>query len=193
MANNQQGQSALPQYRILDLTEGGCMLGGRLLGDLGADVIKIEPPGGSLSRSEPFYKETIDPEKSLLWFAYNHNKRGITLDLSKVEGQNLFKDLVKTTDVILESFEPGYLSGFKLGYSDLCQIKQDIILTSITPFGQSGPKGHYKGSDLTAWASGGYLYICGNPDRAPTWVSFPQASLFGGAEAAIGSLVALWP
>jgi crotonobetainyl-CoA:carnitine CoA-transferase CaiB-like acyl-CoA transferase len=192
MVSNQQKQTTLPPYRVIDLTEGGCMLGGRLLGDLGADVIKIEPPGGSPSRSQPFYKEIANPEKSLFWFAYNCNKRGITLDITKKEGQKLFKDLVRTADVILESFEPGYLSKLDIGYQELCHIKKDIIVTSITPFGQNGPKSHYKGSDLTAWASGGYLYICGNPDRAPTWITFPQASLFGGAEAAIGSMAALW-
>jgi benzylsuccinate CoA-transferase BbsE subunit len=179
-------------YRILDLTEGGCMLGGRLLGDMGADVIKIEPPGGSLSRIAPYYKNIEDPEKSLFWFAYNANKRGITLDIHKSEGQELFKKLVRTADAVIESFEPGHLKSLKLGYPELSKLKPDIILTSITPFGQDGPKSGYLGSDLTAWASGGYLYACGDADRAPIWISFPQAGLFGGAEAAIGSVTALW-
>jgi benzylsuccinate CoA-transferase BbsE subunit len=183
--------AALPPYRVLDLTEGGCLLGGRLLADLGADVIKIEPPGGSPSRIAPYYKDIVDPEKSLFWFAYNTNKRGITLDITKEEGRALFISLVVSADVVLESFEPGYLSSLKLGYSDLCRIKPDIILTSITPFGQEGPKAHFQGSDLTAWASGGYLYSCGTPDRAPVWISFPQSSLFGGAEGAIGSMMAI--
>jgi crotonobetainyl-CoA:carnitine CoA-transferase CaiB-like acyl-CoA transferase len=192
MVKENKIKSALPPYRVLDLTEGGCMLGGRMLGDLGADVIKIEPPGGSPSRIAPYYKNIADPEKSLFWFAYNANKRGITLDFSKSEGQTLFNKIVKTADIILESFEPGYLGTLKLGYADLCQIKPDIIVASITPFGQRGPKVSYKGSDLTAWASGGFLYTCGNPDRAPVWISFPQAGFFGGAEGAIGSIAAMW-
>ena len=184
--------SALGPYRFLDLTESGCMIGGRILADLGADVIKIEPPGGSPSRIAPFYKEISDPEKSLYWFAYNMNKRGITLDINKTDGQELFKKLVKTADGVIESFEPGYMSTVGLGYDDLVRIKQDIVMTSISLFGQNGPKAHYKGSDLTAWASGGYLNMCGDPDRPPNWMSFPQASQHAGAEAATGTMTALW-
>lgn len=185
-------ESALYPYRVLDLTEGGCMIGARMLADLGADVIKIEPLGGSPSRIAPYYQDISHPEKSLYWFAYNMNKRGITLDLTTTEGQGIFKQLVETADVVMESLQPGYLASLGLGYSDLSRTKPDLIMTSITPFGQSGPRAHYKGTDLTAWASGSYLYICGNPDRAPVWISFPQAMLFGGAEAAVGTLTALW-
>jgi crotonobetainyl-CoA:carnitine CoA-transferase CaiB-like acyl-CoA transferase len=187
---NKNNNSALQSCRVLDLTEGGCMIGGRILGDLGADVVKIEPPGGSSSRIGPFYKDIADPEKSLYWFAYNLNKRGITADITRPEGREIIKKLVKTADIVIESFDVGYLAKIGLGYDDLCKIKPDIILASITPFGQSGPKSHYKGSDLTAWASGGYLYICGDPDRPPNWMSFPQALLHAGAEAAAGSMTA---
>ena len=184
--------SALGHYRILDLTEGGCLIGAKILGDLGADVIKIEPPAGSPSRIGPYYKNISDPEKSLFWFAYNTNKRGITLDIEKDKGQEIFKRLVATADAVMESFQPDTMDQLGLGYNDLLKIKSDIILTSITPFGQSGPKARYKGSDLTTWAGGGYLNICGDPDRAPVWISFPQASLHGGAEAAAGTMTALW-
>ena len=189
---NLGAETALPPYLILDLTEGGCMVGGRLLADLGADVIKIEPPGGSPSRTGPYYKNCVAPEKSLFWWAYNTNKRGITLDITKAEGRKIFKNLVLKADAVLEGFEPGYINRLKLGYADLCEIKPDIILTSITPFGQNGPKAQYQASDLTIWASGAYLYACGNPNRAPTWISFPQAGLFGGAEGAIGTMTAIW-
>jgi benzylsuccinate CoA-transferase BbsE subunit len=182
--------SVLPPIRILDLTEGGCMLGGRLLGDAGADVIKIEPPGGSSSRIWPFYHDIKTPEKSLFWFAYNANKRGVTLDIRQKEGQAIFKKLVKNADIVLESYEPGYMSSLGLGYADLCEVKNDIIMTAITPFGQSGPKAHYSASALTVWASGGYLNACGDPDRAPVWITLPQTYLFGGCEGAIGSLSA---
>ncbi len=184
--------SALTPYRVLDLTKGGCMIGAKLFGDLGADVIKIEPPGGSPSRTAPFYKDIPDPEKSLFWFAYNTSKRGITLNLEKPEGQEIFKKLLLTTDIIIESFELGYMSRLGLGYADLSRIKPEIVVASITPFGQAGPKANYKGSDLTTWASGGFLSTCGDPDRAPNWISFPQTSLFGGVEAATGAMSALW-
>ncbi len=182
--------SILPPMRVLDLTEGGCMLGGRLLGDAGADVIKIEPPAGSPSRIWPFYHDIHTPENSLFWFAYNANKRGVTLDIHQPRGQDIFRKLALRADIILESYEPGYMSSIRLGYTDLCRIKPDIIFTSITPFGQTGPKAHYAASALTVWASGGYLNACGDPDRAPVWITLPQTYLFGGAEGAIGSLAA---
>jgi benzylsuccinate CoA-transferase BbsE subunit len=190
MVKKQEKQTLLPAIKILDLTEGGCMLGGRLLGDMGADVTKIEPPGGSTSRIWPYYGNEASPEKSIYWFAYNANKRGITLDIRKAEGQALFKKLVKSADIIMESYQPGYMDSLKIGYADLCQIKADIIYTAITPFGQNGPKAHYSASDLSVWASGGFLNDCGDPDRAPVWITLPQTSLFGGCEGAIGSLAA---
>lgn len=192
MNKQQENSLALPQIRVLDLTEGGCMLGGKMFADSGADVIKIEPPFGSPSRIGPYYKNQTEPEKSLYWMAFNTNKRGITLDLQKTEGQDLFRKLVKTADIILESLDLGYMDSLKLGYSELCKIKPDIIYAAITPFGQTGPKSHYKGTDLTALASGGFLNACGDPDRAPVWIGFPQTSLFAGAEAAVGSMTAYW-
>ncbi len=181
--------------RVLDLTEGGVMLGGRLLGDAGADVIKIERPGGSdpcISRIWPYYQDSGKPQESFFWFTYNANKRGITLDLEPPEGRELFKKLVAKADVVLESREPGYMKKLGLGYEDLCKIKPDIIYTAITPFGQEGPKAHYDASALTVWASGGYLNACGDPDRAPVWISMPQTFLFGGCEGAIGTLMAYY-
>ncbi|MFC1860932.1 CaiB/BaiF CoA transferase family protein [Chloroflexota bacterium] len=191
MNYHQDIDTHLGPYRILDLTEGGCMVGGRFLGDMGADIIKIEPPGGSISRIAPFYKDIPHPEKSLFWFAYNTNKRSITLDIGRLDGQEIFRRLAKTADAVIESYEPGFMKQLRLGYTDLCKIKPDIIVTSITPFGQTGPKAHYKASDLTAWASGGYLSICGDADRSPVWIGFPQASLHAGAEAAPGTLAAI--
>jgi crotonobetainyl-CoA:carnitine CoA-transferase CaiB-like acyl-CoA transferase len=188
-----ENETMLAPYRVLDLTEGGCMISGKILADLGADVIKIEPPGGSPSRKiGPFYKDDPHPEKSIFWFAYNTNKRGITLDIKTMEGHELFSKLVKTADIVLENFQPGYLSELGLDYESLCEIKPDIILTSISAFGQTGPKALYKASELTSWASGGTLYTMGDPDRPPTWISFPQAFLHGGNVGAAGSLFALW-
>jgi benzylsuccinate CoA-transferase BbsE subunit len=192
MSKKQESKSALASIRVLDLTEGGCMLGGKLFADAGADVIKIEPPGGSPSRIGPYYKNIQDPQKSLYWFAFNTSKRGITLNLLKPEGQELFKKLVKTADIVLESFSPGYMDGLKVGYADLCKVNPDIIYSAITPFGQSGPKANLKASDLTVMASSGYLNACGDPDRAPVWIGFPQASLYAGCEGAIGAMTAYW-
>jgi len=127
---------------VLDLTDEKGMLCGKILGDFGADVIKIERPGGDPARKiGPFYKDMPDPEKSLFWFAYNNNKRGITLNIEIPDGQEIFKRLVKTTDFVIESFEPGYLDTLGLGYSDLEMVKPDIIVTSITPYGHTGREG----------------------------------------------------
>jgi crotonobetainyl-CoA:carnitine CoA-transferase CaiB-like acyl-CoA transferase len=188
----QKINSALDGYRVLDLTEDGCMISGKILGDLGADVIKIEPPGGSSSRIAPYYKDIPHPEKSLFWFAYNINKKGITLDIEKIDGQKIFKTMVKNADILIESFNPGYMDSLGLAYKDIQNLNSKLIMTSITPYGQNGPKSHYNASDLTVWASGGYLYLCGEPETPPVWISFPQALLFGGAEAASGTVAALW-
>jgi benzylsuccinate CoA-transferase BbsE subunit len=193
MSTNQGNKSALPPIRVLDLTEGGCMLGGKLFADAGADVIKIETPTGSPSRIAPFYKNLTDPNQSLFWMAYNTSKRGITLNLQKKEGQDLFRKLAAKADIILESFSVGYMDSLKLGYAEISKINPGIIYTAITPFGQNGPKAKYAASDLTLWASGGFLNDCGDPDRAPVWIGFgPQASLFGGCEGAIGAMTAFW-
>jgi crotonobetainyl-CoA:carnitine CoA-transferase CaiB-like acyl-CoA transferase len=169
------------------------MIGGKLFADFGADVIKIEPPQGSPSRMAPYLDNRPDPNRSLFWFAYNTNKRGITLNLEKTEGRQLFKSLALKADIILESLGPRYMDNLGLGYQNMAEIKPDIIYSSITPFGSSGPKSNYSASDLTIWASGGFLNDCGDPDRAPVWIGFaPQATLYGGAEGAIGALTAYW-
>lgn len=186
-------EGCLANLRVLDIAQGGTQMCGKIFADLGADVIKIEPPGGDSSgRIAPFYKDIQDPQKSLFWFAYNTNKRSVTLDIETSGGQEIFKKLVKTADFVIESFPPGYLDNLGLGYTALSEVNPRIIVTSITPFGQTGPKAHYKGSDLTVWASSGGLYATGDPDRPPVWTSFPQAYIHAGDEACIGSLVAYW-
>ncbi len=183
--------ACLEPYRVLDVTQGGCLFCARLLGDLGADVIKIEAPGGDPSRSiGPFYKDMPDPEKSLFWLAYNANKRGVTLNLEVPDGQEIFKRLVRRAHFVIESFPPGYLDGLGLGYAQLREICPDLIVVSITPFGQSGPYARFKASDLIAWAVSGYLYVLGDPDRAPTWIPYHQATLVGGVEGAAAAMIA---
>lgn len=183
--------SLLSPFSALDLTDEKGFLCGRILGDLGADVIKIEKPGGDPARDiGPFYHDIPDPEKSLFWFAFNANKRGITLDIENPDGQEIFKQLVKSADFVIESFPPGYMDSLGLGYLALSEINPKIILTSITPFGQTGPYKDYKASDLIAMAMGGQMYLCGDPDRPPVRVSFPQAYCHAGAQAAMGTMIA---
>ncbi len=183
----------LEGYRILDLTDEKGHLCGRILGDMGADVIKIEPPGGDPSRNTgPFYHDEPDPEKSLNWFYTNANKRGITLNLKTADGRQVFEELAKSADLVIESFHPGYMADLGLDYSSLAKIKPDIILTSITPFGQTGPYAQYKVTDIVAVSMGGMAYIFGNEDRAPVRISQPQAYFLGSQHAAIGSLSTLY-
>ena len=186
-------QGFLSSYRILDFTDGQGFICGKLLGDLGADVIKIEKPGGDPTRNiGPFYHDIPDPEKSLYWYAFNASKRGITLDIETSDGQEVFKKLIITSDCVIESFRLEYLDGIGLGYSDLCQIKSDIIVTSIVPFGSTGPYKEFEASDLVLWALSGLLYICGDSDRPPVRISFPQSYLHAGVDAAVGTIMALY-
>jgi len=179
-------------YRVLDLTNEKGFLCGKALGDFGADVIKIEKPGGEPARSlGPFYHDIPDPEKSLYWFAFNANKRSITLDIETADGRELFKNLVKTADVVIESFKPGYLDDIGLGYSILSEVNPGIILTSISGFGQKGPYRDYNDRDLAVWALSGYMYITGEPDRPPLAPSYPHAHLIGAMNGAIGTVIAL--
>jgi len=175
----------------LDLTDEKGFMCGKMLADLGADVIKIEPPSGDPGRrTGPFYHDIPDPEKSLYWFAYNAGKRSITLNIRTADGKEVFKRLVETADFVIESFAPGYLDGLGLGYSSLSEINPRIILTSITPFGQSGPYRDYKTSDLVAMSLGGYVYLTGEPDRPPVRIGSPQAYIHAGMSAASGTLIA---
>jgi crotonobetainyl-CoA:carnitine CoA-transferase CaiB-like acyl-CoA transferase len=186
-----QKEGMLSPYRVIDLSDEKGMLCGKILGDLGADVIKIERPGGDPARNiGPFYHDIPDPEKSLFWFSYNTSKRGITLNLETADGQEIFKRLLKTADFVIESFSPGFMDELGLGYSTLEKINPRIILTSITPFGQTGPRKDYKASDIVTLAFGGFMSLTGDADRAPLRISVEQAYCHAGAQAAVASLIA---
>ncbi len=187
-------EGMLSPYRVLDLTDEKGLLCGKLFGDLGADVIKVERPGGDPARSlGPFYHDEADSEKSLFWFAFNASKRGITLDIETVDGQELFKRLVKGTDFVIESFPPGYMDKLGLGYSALEKLNPRIIMVSITPFGQTGPYKDYKAPDIVAWAMGGVTYQYGDGDRPPIWIGHhSQAYLITAVAAAGGAMMALY-
>jgi crotonobetainyl-CoA:carnitine CoA-transferase CaiB-like acyl-CoA transferase len=189
----EKGELPLTGFRVLDLTNERGFLCGRMLGDLGADVIKVEKPGGDPSRNiGPFYHDIPHPERSLYWFAYNANKRGITLNIETRDGQEIFKKLVKLFDCIIESFSPGYMDEFGLGFHEVSKLNPQAIMASITPFGQGGQYRDYKSSDLTILAMGGFLYITGDPDRPPLAIGHPQTYLNAGADAAVAILMAYY-
>jgi len=186
-------EERLLDYRVLDLCDEKGYLSGKILADLGADVIKVEKPGGDSSRKVgPFYKMIPHPEKSLSWFAYNSNKRGITLNIETEDGKRLFRQLIEGADVVIETFTPGYMKSIGFGYDELSKINSKLIMTSITPFGQDGPRSHYKDGDGVMWSMGGMAYMSGDPDRAPVRMSFPQSYSHAGAAAALGTMFALF-
>ena len=193
MGGEENAKGTLSPYRILDLTTERGFICGKILGDLGADVIKIEKPGGDPGRNMgPFFHDIPDPEKSLYWFAFNTNKRSITLDIETVDGQEIFKRLVKKADVVIESFDPGHMDKIGLGYPVLNQVNPRIIMTSITGFGQTGPYKEYRDPDIVVWALSGNAYMTGDPDRAPLKPSYPMSYIYAGAlQGAVGTLVAI--
>lgn len=193
MMDKEKHEAALSGYRVLDLTDDKGYYCSKILAELGADVIKIEPPGGDTSRNiGPFHKDTPDPERSLYWWAYNTSKRGITLNIESTQGKDIFRRLVKTADVVVESSPPGYMDSLGLGYTALSEINPGIVVTSITPFGQTGPYRDWKGPDLVGWALGGQAFTTGDEDRPPCRISFPQAYLHASNHAASGTLAALY-
>ena len=182
------GMTLLSPYRALDLTDEGGHLAGHILARLGADVIAVEPPGGSpVRRLGPFAPDG----SSLTHSAYARGKRSVEFDLGTGEGLESFRRLVAGSDLLIESWAPGELASMGLGPSELAVINPSLIVVSITPFGQTGPKAGWAATDLTVWAAGGPAALCGDEDRAPLQVSVPQAFLHAGAQAASAAVVAL--
>src|SRR5262245_58269374 len=158
----------LSPYRVLDLTDERGLLCGQMLGDLGADVIQIEPPGGSPARRlGPFAGDVPHPDRSLAWWAYTRNKRSVTLDVTDPAGRDRLLELVRSAHFLIESETPGVRAVQRLDYEDLAVINPALIYVSITPFGQTGPRARWAASDLTVWAAGGPLILTGDSDRPP--------------------------
>ncbi len=184
-------EGLLAPYRVLDLTDDRGWVCGRILADLGADVIKVEPPGGDPGRRVgPFYGDIPHPDRSLYFWAFNLNKRGITLNLETEDGRHLFRRLAALSDFVIESFDPGYLDGLGLGFGELSRLNPRLILVSISAFGRDGPYARYRATDIVGMAMGGMMAISGDPDRPPVRVSVPQAWLHAGAQAAAGAMIA---
>jgi crotonobetainyl-CoA:carnitine CoA-transferase CaiB-like acyl-CoA transferase len=182
----------LDHLRVLDLSDGGALLCGRILADLGADVIQIEPPGGATARRlGPFAAGVPEPEGSLFWWAHARGKRGMVLDLDAPADRATLLDLARGADVFIESSAPGALAARGIGPADLAAHNPALVIVSISPFGQDGPRANEAATDLTVLASAGPLVLTGDEDRAPVRVAAPQAFLHAAAEAAVGTLVAL--
>lgn len=184
---------ALDDVRVLDMGGPPALYCTKLLADLGADVIKIEPPEGDPARRiGPFFRDEPHPEKSLYWFHFNTNKRSVTLNLEVADGREIFRRLARRADILIETFPPEHLDKVGLGYSVLREVNSRLIHVSITPFGQTGPWKNYKASDLIGVAAGGLMYVCGWPDRPPVRMGGSQAYHQASFHATAGTLIALY-
>jgi benzylsuccinate CoA-transferase BbsE subunit len=182
----------LDGIRVIDLSEEPGWLAGRILAELGADVVKVEPPGGDPGRVGPYLGDLEEPARSLRWLALNASKRGVTLDTRLPRGQEILRDLAAGADVLLETFEPGALASRGCGYEVLRERNPRLVWCAVTPFGQTGPWAHYRAHDLVVVALGGNLAMTGDPDRPPVRCTMPTAYLHAAPEAALGVTMALW-
>ncbi len=180
--------AVLEGIRVLDLTSFRGELAGRLLADLGADVLKVDcsqgPCRGAFS---PFTSN----KTSLFNTAYRLGKKLLDLDLKHPKDRKEFLKLVKRADVVIESFSPGFADSIEIGYRQLSQENPSLIYAAISPFGQEGPKALWPATDLTIEAAGGRISLQGDPDRPPLPVGFPQAFLHASAQVAADIVVAL--
>ena len=179
---------------MLDLSEdiAGSFCG-RLLADYGADVLKLEPPAGaSLRRMGPFFGDDPNPEKSLFFLLMNLNKKGATLNLETATGRNILKRLAPHVDVVIESYRPGYLYDLGLGYEILSKENASLIMTSITPFGQTGPYSQYLGEEVVNYAMGLIMSISGVQGEEPLKHGGFQAQYEGGLNGAASTSIALF-
>ncbi|MEQ1890492.1 MAG: CoA transferase, partial [Alphaproteobacteria bacterium] len=191
MSSEQTG--ALAGIRVIDITTVRGEMTGRALADMGAEVLKIEPPEGAPARFEPpFIKGSEgDPEGSLYWAALGRGKRSIIVDLTRPAECDQLKTLIAGADVLIESFEPGYLKSPGLDYAAMKALNPALIYVSITPFGQTGPFAMDPATSLTVEAACGLINMQGDTDRPPLPVGFAQAPFHTGMVAAADTVIAL--
>ena len=177
----------LNRYTVLDLTDQRGEIGPMLLGDLGADVIRIETPEGSdARRAAPFQKESPEDLKSLQFIAFNRNKRSIALDPTNNDDKIVFEKLIKRADFIFTSRDSTEAAAFNLSYDLTRTLNPKIVHVLISAFGNDGPHADLLGNDLVIAAMGGPVALQGIPGRAPIRISVPQVWRHTGVEAAAG-------
>ena len=182
----------LSSYRVLDLADQQGMFCGYILAALGAEVIAVEPPGGSPARAlAPVAGGGNGPEGSLWWQAYGRGKSSLELDLGSDSDGARLRDLAADADFLIESFPSADARRLGLGYETLAAVNPGLICVSVSPFGRTGPKAGWPATDLTVWASSGAHILAGDDDRAPVRTSVPQSFLHAGADAACAALIAL--
>jgi benzylsuccinate CoA-transferase BbsE subunit len=183
----------LAGYRVLDFSDEKGQLCARLLAELGADVIKVEPREGDSTRQNgPFFRGESGPNTSLYWWAMNSGKRSVTCELRLEPGRELARRLVAHADVVIETFAPGQAAVYGLDYRSLSRLNPGIIVVSITSFGQTGPYRHMLATDIVGSAMGGHMHLNGDPERGPVRTTAPQAYAQVNAQAAVGAVTALY-
>ena len=189
MAGGGDERSMLSGYRVLDITDQRGHLTGLMLSMLGAEVIKVEPPGGVATRNVgPFNHSGV----SLTHLAYDRGKKSVVIDLDSAGGRDLLLDLVEGSDCLIESQGAGVLEGLGLSSEVLLARNPSLVIGTLTPFGHTGPKAHWPATDLTLMASACTMAFTGDVDRSPIRVSVPQAFHFGAAVLAGGVIAALY-
>jgi len=184
--------SALAHISVLDLTGPEGNLCGKILADLGADVTKIEPPGGDKGRKiGPFASGVKQPDFSLRFANYNTNKYSVMVDLESIDGVNKFMELAEKVDVIIENFKPGYMSQIGIGFERLSLKNPGIVMASISPFGQTGPYSGFIGDELIVQAMGGVMYCQGDETKPPCAAPCEQISQLASFHTATGVLAAI--
>ena len=185
----------LEGIRVLDL---GSHVAGpfcaKLLADYGADVIKVEPPqvGDVARRNGPFVGDDPHPEKSISFLYLNTNKRGITLDVASQSGRLVLRSFLQRVDVLVENFSPAEAESLELDYAALSDVNPSLVVTSITPFGQTGPYRDLEATDIVTCALSGLMYHSGDSDREPLRSVLDQSLYVAGANAAAATLAALF-
>ncbi len=191
-ASAAESAGALEHLRVLDLTGALGQMCARVLGDLGADVIKVESPKGDKARAQPpFAGDIAGPDRSLPFVNANQNKRSVALDLGSEHDRERVRALAQHSDVVVEDSQPGTLSALGLGYEALTALAPGLVYVSITPFGQTGPHRDYKGGDLVAQATGGIMFATGDDEKPPTKAPYDIMAQMACLHGAFGALVAL--
>ncbi len=180
--------------RVIDASTARAELAGRVLADLGAEVIKVEPPGGSAARALPPFEgdKEGDREASLYWASVSLGKRSVVLDIERERDRERLRQLLTDADVFIESFDPGHLDGLDLGYAQVRDLNPALVYVSVTPFGQDGPDAGTPATELTIEAAGGLVGLQGDNDRPPIPIGLPQAAFHAGVQAAADAIIALY-
>jgi crotonobetainyl-CoA:carnitine CoA-transferase CaiB-like acyl-CoA transferase len=184
----------LAGLRILDLIRGAeGAFAGRLLASLGAEVVKVEPPAGNALRGDaPYLGDVEGAERSLRWHHYAAGMRSVVLDLDGDDGdRESFVGLAAEADAVLENMAPGRLDELGIGHDLLRERNPGLVMTSITPFGQNGPRRDWLGGDIVGYATGGMMSLTGESNEAPVRLGGGQAHQLAGLYAAMGTLCAL--